>query len=142
MLNFLVGTDRDCKIIDARFNKSMDLKVLCPVDDIVNSSFNSINNEIYKMIDKLIHEHKTTLIFTNTRSATERVVHHLRTHFLKYTEIIEAEGKEDQITNLIGAHHGSLSKEHRFKMEESLREGKLKAIVSSTSLELGIDMAY
>ena len=140
---FLVGSDRDCKIIDARFNKNMDLKVLSPVDDIVNSSFNSINNEMYKMIDKLIHEHKTTLIFTNTRSATERVVHHLRTNFpKKYTEIIEAEGKEDKVTNLIGAHHGSLSKEHRFKIEESLRQGKLKAIVSSTSLELGIDIGH
>ena len=140
---FLVGPNRKCKIIDARFNKNLDLEVISPVDDLVTTSFNIMNKEMYKLIDKLIHEHKTTLIFTNTRSATERVVHHLKTHFpKKYIEIIEAEGKEDQVSSLIGAHHGSLSKEHRFAMENALRKGKLKAIVSSTSLEMGLDIGY
>lgn len=141
MAKFLVGTNRSCKIIDARFNKNIDLKVISPVNDLINCTYDQLNRDMYKLIDKLIHEHKTTLIFTNTRSATERVVHHLKTHFLqKYTEIIKDEPLE--MASLIGAHHGSLSKEHRFKMEEALRQGKLKAVVSSTSLELGIDIGY
>ena len=125
---FLVGNERDCKIIDARFDKKLDIEVISPVDDLINTTYNKINSEMYKLIDKLIHEHKTTLIFTNTRSATERVVHHLKTHFpKKYTEIIKDEPLE--MASLIGAHHGSLSKEHRFAMEEALRKGKLKAVV-------------
>ena len=85
---------------------------------------------MYDLLDQLIQQHKTTLIFTNTRSATERVVHHLKERFpQKYTENI-------------GAHHGSLSKSHRLNIENGLREGKLKCIVCSTSLELGIDIGY
>jgi ATP-dependent Lhr-like helicase len=85
---------------------------------------------MYNLLDKLIQEHKTTLIFTNTRSATERVVHFLKEKFPKsYTENI-------------GAHHGSLSKEHRLNLEERLRKGELKVAVCSTSLELGIDIGY
>ncbi|HLC86047.1 MAG TPA: ATP-dependent helicase [Candidatus Nanoarchaeia archaeon] len=139
--NFLVGSERDCKIIDARFDKKMDIKVISPVDDLVNSSYNNLSSDMYKLIDKMIHEHKTTLIFTNTRSATERVVYHLKTHFpKKYMEIIKDEPLE--MTSLIGAHHGSLSREHRFAMEDALRKGRLKAIVSSTSLEMGLDIGY
>ena len=138
---FLVGTNRKCKIIDAQFMKDIDLEVISPVDDLVNTDYNELTKETYKLIDKLIHEHKTTLIFTNTRAATERVVHHLKTHFpKKYTEIIKDSPTEMQ--SLIGAHHGSLSKEHRHSMEDSLRQGKLKAIVCSSSLELGIDIGY
>ena len=137
---YLVG-NRSCKIIDARFNKNLDIKVISPVDDLINSTYDKISNDTYHLIDKLIHEHKTTLIFTNTRSGTERVVHHLKNKFpKKYTEITE--GDPTGYSSLIGAHHGSLSKEHRFKMEEALRKGKLKCIVSSTSLELGIDIGY
>ena len=138
---YLVGNDRSCKIVDACFNKNIDLKVISPVDDLVNINYDGISSETYKLIDKLIHENKTTLIFTNTRSGTERVVHHLKTRFpSKYVEITE----DDPVgyRSLIGAHHGSLSKQHRFAMEEALRNGKLKAIVSSTSLELGIDIGY
>lgn len=138
---FLVGNERNCKIVDARFNKNLDIKVISPVDDLINISYERISNETYKLIDQLIHEHKTTLIFTNTRSGTERVVHHLKTRFpKKYIEITEED--PTGYRSLIGAHHGSLSKQHRFAMEQALREGKLKAIVSSTSLELGLDIGY
>ena len=125
---WLVGSGRSCKIIDARFDKKIDIKVISPVDDLINSSYDKISNETYNLIDKLIHEHKTTLIFTNTRSGTERVVHHLKDRFpKKYTEITESD--PTGYSSLIGAHHGSLSKEHRFKMEDSLKQGKLKAVV-------------
>jgi ATP-dependent Lhr-like helicase len=82
------------------------------------------------MLNQLIKEHKTTLVFTNTRSATERVVHNLKEKF-------PTEYGED-----IAAHHSSLSKTHRFNIEERLRDGKLKVVVCSTSLELGIDIGY
>ena len=137
---FLVGTERDCEIVDVRFLKDLDLEVLSPVPDLINVSYERISFETYNLLDKLIQEHKTTLIFTNTRSATERVVHHLKDRFpkkyIELNEVGEAEG------SLIGAHHGSLSKEHRHSMEDKLRQGKMKAIVCSTSLELGIDIGY
>ena len=126
---YLINNE-NCKIIDVQFAKKMDLKVLCPLPDLINSSFNAQHDAMYNLIDSLIQEHRTTLIFTNTRSATERVVHHLKEKFpSKYTENI-------------GAHHGSLSKELRFKLEERLRNGELKCVVCSTSLELGIDIGY
>ena len=124
------GKERDCTIIDTQFIKELDLKVLSAVPDLINTTHEIKHNAMYELIDKLIQEHKTTLIFTNTRAATERVVNYLKEKFPKnYAENI-------------GAHHGSLSKEHRHRIENSLREGKLKVVVSSTSLELGIDIGY
>ena len=138
---FLVGSKRDCKIIDIQFIKQLDLQVISPVQDLVNISYEKLNNASYALIDKLIQQHKTTLIFTNTRSGTERVVHHLKTKFPgNYYEI--EDGPPTKVSSLIGAHHGSLSKEHRLKIETALREGKLRAVVCSTSLELGIDIGY
>ena len=131
---FLVGYEnrklRSCKIVDVQFIKNMDLKVLSPVPDLVEMEHAMMHNAMYALIDDLIQSHRTTLIFTNTRSATERVVHHLKEKFpKKYAENI-------------GAHHGSLSKSLRHITENRLRKGELKVIVSSTSLELGIDIGY
>ncbi|MBL7054570.1 ATP-dependent helicase [Candidatus Woesearchaeota archaeon] len=138
---FLVGYDdgkeRECKIVDVQFLKKTDLKVLSPVPDLADMAHEKIHSAMYSLIDELIQEHKTTLIFTNTRAATERVVHHLKEKFPKnYTETGEDENKG------IGAHHGSLSKTLRHNIEKRLREGRLKAVVCSTSLELGIDIGY
>ncbi len=127
---FLVGTDRDCKIVDVQFIKSMDLKVISPVKNLIDCDHYSMHSEMYNLINNLVQEHKTTLIFTNTRSATERVVDYLKTKFPK-----------NYIDN-IGAHHGSLGKEMRHSIENRLRNGELKVVVSSTSLELGIDIGY
>lgn len=127
---FLVGSDRDCKIANINMIKKFDLVVLSPTKDLIDVTYGDMHNALYNQIDNLIQEHKTTLIFTNTRSGTERVVHHLKEKFpKKYTENI-------------GAHHGSLSKRHRFEIEERLRKGELRCIVCSTSLELGIDIGY
>lgn len=131
---YLVGyegeEERPCKIVDVQFVKKLDLKVLSPVPDLIGAEHGSMHHAMYELMHSLIQEHKTTLIFTNTRSATERVVHNLKEKFPK-----------DYLEN-IGAHHGSLSKSHRHNLENMLREGKIKVVVCSTSLELGIDIGY
>ncbi|MCL5427591.1 MAG: ATP-dependent helicase [Candidatus Marsarchaeota archaeon] len=121
------GAERDCMIVDATWDKNMEFGVMCPVADIVNESDEKVENSIYKRINDVITENKTTLVFTNTRSGTERVVYNLVKRF-KY-------GEES-----IAAHHGSLSREVRLGVEELLKKGKLRVAVSSTSLELGIDI--
>jgi ATP-dependent Lhr-like helicase len=126
---FLTG-NRECIIADVQFEKKVEVKVLTPVADLIDTTGIEMHSSLYKLIDKLIQEHKTTLIFTNTRAATERVIHHLKEMFpSRYLEEI-------------GAHHSSLSRDHRFNIEDRLRKGKLKVVVSSTSLELGIDIGY
>jgi ATP-dependent Lhr-like helicase len=127
------GNFRSCKVVDVQFIKKMDLKVLSPVPDLIDCEHKAMHHRMYELIDQLIQSHRTALIFTNTRSATERVIHHLKEKFPK---------KYAQTEQTIGAHHGSLSKTHRLNIENALRQGKLKAVVSSTSLELGIDIGY
>jgi len=127
---FLVGIspDRQVEIANIQFSKKIDLAVLTPVHDLIEEK--RIIENTYELINNLIKEHKTTLIFTNTRAATERVVNHLKEKF-------PTEYGED-----IAAHHSSLSKDKRFNVEERLRDGKLRVVVCSTSLELGIDIGY
>ncbi|MFH1440029.1 MAG: ATP-dependent helicase [Candidatus Woesearchaeota archaeon] len=121
---------RKCKIVDVQFIKELDLKVLCPVPDLVDVEYGLKHNAMYNLIDDLVQKHKSTIIFTNTRSATERVVDHLKEKFPK------------NYADNIGAHHGSLSAVHRRNIEKRLRNGDLKVCVTSTSLELGIDIGY
>ena len=127
---FLVGHDgddwRDLKIAEVPGQKELDLRVLCQAEDITSLPFEIVNSKMYDLLTELINRHRTTLVFTNTRSGTEHVVFKL---------------KERGITD-IEAHHGSMSKESRISVEDMLKEGKLKAVVSSTSLELGIDIGY
>jgi ATP-dependent helicase Lhr and Lhr-like helicase len=127
---YLVGAKRECKIVDVQFIKQMDLQVISAVPDLINISHEDMHTALYERMHELISKHKTTLVFTNTRAATERVVDHLKYKFPK-----------DYYEN-IGAHHGSLSADHRTKLEQSLRDGKLKVVVCSTSLELGIDIGF
>jgi len=135
---YLAGNDRDCKIIDVQYLKKNDIELLSPVEDFVTESYVQIEKKTYELLDRLIQEHKTTLVFTNTRAATERVVHHLKEKFPHKYLALDEETKEKM--DLIGAHHGSLSKEHRLKLENDLRAGKLRCVVTSTSLELGLDI--
>ena len=139
---FLVGrngdTERDCLIIDVQFIKKMDLKVLSPVPDLIDTDHPTMQKQMYDLIDELVQSHKTTIIFTNTRSATERVVDRLKE---KYPHNYANWDSEEE-AKAIGAHHGSLSAWHRRNIEQRLREGKLKVVVTSTSLELGIDIGY
>ncbi len=131
---FLVGYHntevRDCWIVDVNYIKKLDMKVLTPVPNLIDTTQRELQDSMYSLMSKLISEHKTTLVFTNTRSATERVVHNLKQRF------------PEQFMEDIGAHHSSLSRENRVNIENRLRDGKLKCVVSSTSLELGIDIGY
>jgi ATP-dependent Lhr-like helicase len=130
LVGFEDGKKRSCLLADVQFTKKIDLRVISPVNNLIDTTASEQQHGLYNLLDKLIQEHKTTIIFTNTRSATERVIHHLKEKFpTKYLDNI-------------GAHHSSLSKELRFGIEERLRKGELKVVVTSTSLELGIDIGY
>lgn len=128
---FLVGESNDREVMIARvlLDKKTDIAVLTPTDDLIEDK--DIFPSMYNLLGEMIRKHKTTLIFTNTRSATERIVNTLKEKF-------PTEYGEDNIA----AHHSSLSKSHRFNVEEKLRKGELKVVVCSTSLELGIDIGY
>jgi len=122
-----IGDDREVEVANVQFTKKIDIAVLTPGDLIEDRE---VSSNLYQLLNNLIKEHKTTLVFTNTRAATERVVNNLKEKF-------PTEYGDD-----IAAHHSSLSKQHRFNIEERLRDGKLKVVVCSTSLELGIDIGY
>lgn len=125
---FLVGSDRDCLIAKVPLIKKIDIGLISPSEDLIEVDGIENQKKLYHILDELIQSHKTTLIFTNTRNATERIIHYLDLHFPgKYNE-------------LIGAHHSSMSKQKRFEIEDKLRKGELKVAVTSTSLELGIDI--
>lgn len=124
---FLVGAKRDCLIVDVTGMKDVDIEVISPVDDLVYTPSGEASSAMYDILDDLIQQHTTTLVFTNTRSATERVVFNLKQRYQHYD------------TN-VAAHHGSLSRDVRLDVEEQLKHGDLRCVVSSTSLELGIDI--
>lgn len=123
---FLAGDEEisDVHVVEAESNKNLDMRVTCPVSDLFSAPQEQINERTYDIIEELVKEHTTTLVFTNTRSGAERVS----------SKLIER-GILD-----LEAHHSSLSRESRFSVEERLKKGELKCAVSSTSLELGIDI--
>jgi ATP-dependent Lhr-like helicase len=128
---FLSGNDRPIEIVDTRFSRHFDLRLLCPVPDLTATTSEEISDQLYETIHKHIQEHKNTLIFTNTRNGAERVLYNLRS---RYTEHYNEENS--------GCHHGSMGKEGRLETEGRLKAGCLKVVCSSTSLELGIDMPH
>jgi ATP-dependent Lhr-like helicase len=127
------GNPRTVVIVDARFAKPFDIKVVCPKMDLVYTPASVLTESIYDTLAKLVQTHRTTLVFTNTRSATERVVFKLK-KMLSTNGILDADEIE--------AHHSSLSRDVRLDVEERLKRGELRVVVSSTSLELGIDIGY
>lgn len=128
------GKPRPVEIVDARFAKPIDIRVLAPNLDLIHSDPEAINEAIYEKLAELIRSHRTVLVFTNTRSATERVVYKLKKK-LKEKGIIKSDDE-------VEAHHSSLSRDLRLDVEERLKRGDLRVVVSSTSLELGIDIGY
>jgi ATP-dependent Lhr-like helicase len=117
--------DAAVHVINHGHRRSMDMAVEVPKDELGPVASNEMWQEIYDRVTALIHEHKTTLVFVNTRRLAERVAHHLG----------ERLGEEAVLT-----HHGSLSRRLRLTAEERLKTGKLKAVVATASLELGIDI--
>lgn len=126
LCGFSDGEERKCNIIDVDTKKFLDLHTLTPVRDLTTTSAEVANEKMYDILADLISKHRTTLIFTNTRSGTENVAIRLK-----------ARGVES-----IEAHHSSLGKELRLDVEEKLKQGELKCVITSTSLELGIDIGY
>ena len=122
---FLVGADGAPSIIDSGHARTLDLGIEIPSSPLEAVMAADVWDEIYERLVRLISEHRTTLVFVNTRRLAERLALHL-------SERLGAE----QVTS----HHGSLSKEKRLDAETRLKEGKLKALVATASLELGIDI--
>jgi ATP-dependent Lhr-like helicase len=121
------GSERGCTVVDARFVKRTELRVRSPVDDPVHAPAEEVSSRMYSMLKSIIRRHRTTLVFTNTRSGAERVLYHL-------SKLGAADAEE------LATHHGSLSRDVRKDVEDRLKVGGLRAVVTSTSLELGIDI--
>jgi len=79
--HFLVGEGRDCLIADVELNKKVDIGLISPSRDLIEAETHDNQKRLYTILDELIQNHKTTLIFTNTRNATERIGHYLDLHF-------------------------------------------------------------
>jgi ATP-dependent Lhr-like helicase len=131
---FLVGAQRtaegtarsdECVILDHGHVRGRDLALLLPDSPLEAVMSNEVWQNLYDRLAELISTHRTTLIFANTRRMVERVTRHLS----------ERIGEQN-----IAAHHGSLAKELRFDAESRLKAGKLRALVATASLELGIDI--
>ncbi len=127
---YLVGKNGNCFVVNTRFIRDIDIKLSTPVSDLIYTPTVKVTNRFYNRLNTIIGEGKTSLIFTNTRSGTERILFNLQKEF------------RNNYLNNIGAHHSSLSKEQRLDVENKLKKGELKAVCSSTSLELGIDIGY
>jgi ATP-dependent helicase Lhr and Lhr-like helicase len=122
---FLVGTGRPCAIVDVGHRRDLDLRIELPGTDLEAVATNEQWAEIHARLAALVLEHRTTLVFVNTRRMAERIAHNLA----------ERLGEAS-----VGAHHGSLSKERRLALETRLKAGEMRAIVATASLELGIDV--
>ncbi len=129
---FLVGTravnehgEAACAVVDEGHRRAMDLALEVPRSPIEAVMSHEVWSEYYDRLTELISQHRTTLVFVNTRRMAERLAR----------ELTDRIG-EDAVT----AHHGSLSKERRLDAESRLKAGTLKALVATASLELGIDI--
>ena len=129
---FLVGTqnireDRtpDCAIVDSGHARQLDVAIELTESPLSAVMSGEVWEEVYDRLTQLIRQHKTTLVFVNTRRLAERVSRHLG----------ERLGDEN-----IAAHHGSLAREQRLTAEQRLKSGELRALVATASLELGIDI--
>jgi len=112
-------------IVDLGHQRDIELHVEVPPSDLEAVAPKEQWADIYDRIAGLVRAHRTTLVFVNTRRLSERVAHNLR----------ERLGED-----AVASHHGSLSKERRLRVEQRLKEGDLKALVCTASLELGIDI--
>jgi ATP-dependent helicase Lhr and Lhr-like helicase len=122
-----IGSDEvpRCSIIDTGHFRKMDLQIEMPGTELGPIATLELYDETISRIAELIREHKTTLVFVNTRRLVERVAHQLSQKI----------GEENIVT-----HHGSLSRKTRMQAEERLKKGEVQVCVATASLELGIDI--
>ena len=130
---FLVGYDEkgkenDCHIANLPPQRKLDLEVKSPVKDLLHTPYVMVQEGIYALLSDLILDHETSIVFTNTRRGAESVAFKLK-EFLG-----------DEYSSAIAVHHSSLSRDTRLDVEDRLKNNELLAAVTSTSLELGIDI--
>ena len=129
--NYLTGAcggqevEPDCVIVDSGHRRKIDVTLEVPGSPLSALMSNEVWDELYQRLVHLIETHETTLVFVNTRRLSERLA-------LALTERL-GEG-------LVSSHHGSMSKEHRHTAEQKLKAGRLKVLVATASMELGIDV--
>ncbi|WP_439820163.1 DEAD/DEAH box helicase [Pseudomonas sp. HLG18] len=122
---FLVGHERPCEIIDIGHARPRDLGIEVPPVPLSAVMANDVWELVYDRLATLAREHRTTLIFVNTRRLAERLSRHLSERLGKHA---------------VAAHHGSLAKEFRLDAEQRLKRGELQVLIATASLELGIDI--
>jgi len=128
---FLVGADRECKIVDVRVERQLKVEIVYPKpeqEDYLLASKLFMFPEVVarlRLIRKLVEEHNSTLVFTNTRIENE---------------VLGSRFKVWESDFPVSVHHGSLSKSSRVRAERELKEGLLKGVICTSSLEMGIDI--
>lgn len=122
---WLAGAGRTVETVVWQTSREATFRVRSALAGEVVPSPQAVQRAAADAVGERVALHRTTLVFTNTRGATERLAHRLKQRF----------GDEH-----VAAHHGSLDREERLRVEERLRGGELRAVVTSTSLELGIDI--
>ncbi len=124
--HFLTGNNRpDPVIVNVGHKRELDLAIEVPASALGAVATNEMWDEIYDRFVELVGQHRSTLLFVNTRRLAERVSH----------QLAERLGEEN-----VAAHHGSLSRKLRLTAEKKLKEGQIKVLVATASLELGIDV--
>jgi ATP-dependent Lhr-like helicase len=126
--HFLTGDHRpDPVVVNIGHKRQMDLAIEVPGQELGPVASNELWDEIYDRISELVQQHRSTLVFVNTRRLAERVAFNLA----------ERMGED-----VVGAHHGSLARKLRLDAESKLKNGELKVLVATASLELGIDIGH
>jgi ATP-dependent helicase Lhr and Lhr-like helicase len=124
--HFLTGSGRpDPVIVQIGHQRALDLAIEVPASELGPVASHEMWDEIYNRVAELVRQHRSTLVFVNTRRLAERVAHHLE----------ERLGKD-----AVATHHGSLSRKLRLAAENKLKAGDIQALVATASLELGIDI--
>ena len=156
------GPDREdpdgrprCRIVDEGHRRTLDLAMVLPESELEAVASAEQMAEILDRIALEVRQHRTTLVFVNTRRMAERLAHQLAERLSVLDEEASiARGKEVDPSQASGAagrgdvfgdagvaaHHGSLSKDRRLRVEAALRQGRVRALVATASLELGIDV--
>jgi ATP-dependent Lhr-like helicase len=124
---FLVGTHGHCEIVDVSTSKKVELRVYTPLRKNPYPEAGYTGERLIHELGLLIKKNRTTLIFSNIRSGAEATTYWLRENFPELADKIEC-------------HHASLERDIRREVEDRLKRGELRAVVCSTSLELGIDI--